>query len=230
MRRRRHRALKICYILKSSAVTWKLCRQFTDNDTRRACVLKGPYYKPCWGTHLTSVTRERMKKPKPLPVRVVKVVKQKPAVAPKPRPVVKNPTPVVKRIPEPTGPPPQPLKDKRPPKPSLNAAWVHGFYKWNGAAWYWFHGFWRVPQKDILARKTQKAPKLPPPPRVELTTPPPYPGAVYTKGYWMWSGGRFIWIPGRWALPRGLQYRWQPPRWQRTPHGIYFVPGGWVPR
>lgn len=31
---------------------------------------------------------------------------------------------------------------------------------------------------------------------------PPVPGAVWSCGYWHWDSVRYLWIDGRWQLPR----------------------------
>ncbi len=41
---------------------------------------------------------------------------------------------------------------------------------------------------------------IPPPPKVEIRTACPYPGAVWVPGHWQWRGrGRgYVWAPGHW--------------------------------
>ena len=46
----------------------------------------------------------------------------------------------------------------------------------------------------------------PPPLLVQVPVPMPYPGAVWTGGYWIWEGN-WVWSAGRWLAP--------PLRWRR---------------
>lgn len=69
------------------------------------------------------------------------------------------------------------------------------------------------------------APVAPPAPRVEVIPAVPYPGAVWIDGYWNWSGGRHVWVPGRYARPQP-GYRWQPRHWERRPGGDWSLRGG----
>ena len=40
------------------------------------------------------------------------------------------------------GPPPAPLNENRPPPPGPQAAWVAGYWHWNGATYTWIPGHW----------------------------------------------------------------------------------------
>src|SRR3990172_10359826 len=42
------------------------------------------------------------------------------------------------------------------------------------------------------------APQSPPAPQVESPGPPPGPNAVWIAGHWLWRGGLYDWVPGRW--------------------------------
>jgi hypothetical protein len=41
-----------------------------------------------------------------------------------------------------SGPPPAPLAEARPPPPGPSAAWVAGYWHWNGATYTWIPGHW----------------------------------------------------------------------------------------
>jgi hypothetical protein len=41
-----------------------------------------------------------------------------------------------------SGPPPAPLAETRPPPPGPQAAWVSGYWHWNGATYAWIPGHW----------------------------------------------------------------------------------------
>lgn len=70
--------------------------------------------------------------------------------------------------------------------------------------------------------------EAPPPPRVVPRPPRPFAGAVWTDGYWTWSGSAFVWIDGAWVHPIPGR-RWVPWRWDHQ-HGHWtLIPGGWVP-
>jgi len=72
------------------------------------------------------------------------------------------------------------------------------------------------------------APVAPPAPYVEVVPPVPYFGAVWIGGYWNWSSGRHVWVPGQYARPHP-GYRWQPRRWEPRPGGGWSLRGGgWV--
>jgi len=66
----------------------------------------------------------------------------------------------------------------------------------------------------------------PPEPQVEVIGTAPYPGAVWTNGYWGWEGGRHTWHNGIWVRPR-QGYVWQPHRWEPRGGRYGFVRGGW---
>jgi|Deesub1362B_J571_1020462.scaffolds.fasta_scaffold15770_2 hypothetical protein len=68
--------------------------------------------------------------------------------------------------------------------------------------------------------------KAPPPARVEVRPPKPFPNAVWIAGHWHWNGVTFVWISGRWVKPRP-GYVWVPGHWMRTHHGWRWVPGRW---
>ena len=66
----------------------------------------------------------------------------------------------------------------------------------------------------------------PPAPQVEVIGIAPGPGYFWVGGWWTWSGNRYIWRPGHWALQRPGQ-RWSAHAWHRGPGGWYARPGHW---
>lgn len=157
-----------------------------------------------------------------------------PRPAAKPRPTANaQPTTTAAPTPEPPkprapdGPPPPAQLETPPPMPSAHAEWVTGYWKWTGFAWLWLGGWWKVPQQDLVARATVIAPLAPPPMRVELTPPPPMPGAVWLAGAWYWDGRIWLWHPGQWTLPPQPGLMWQPPTWTVDGRGVRLVPGSW---
>ena len=127
---------------------------------------------------------------------------------------------------QPDGPPPAPLAEAPPPKASLHATWVAGYWHWVGQ-WVWIAGRWSVPEQDILARATVVAPSAPPPPRAEPVPTPPAPGLVWSPGYWQWDGVRFVWVAGQWNVARAGAV-WVGPAWELRARGAVFIPGRWT--
>lgn len=136
---------------------------------------------------------------------------------------------IVDRSPDAAGPPPPPRAEDRPPRPSVNAEWVPGYWH-HEARWAWIAGFWRVPEADVRAELTVEAPRAPPPPRDERGAQQDKPAreAVWTPGYWHWDGARFSWVAGAWRIPPSPQHRWAPAAWIRGRAGLRLVPGGWT--
>jgi hypothetical protein len=66
----------------------------------------------------------------------------------------------------------------------------------------------------------------PPAARVEVVPARPSPHHFWVHGYWGWSEGRHVWVPGRYEVERrGYEYR--EPRWESA-HGHYrFHDGYW---
>ena len=73
------------------------------------------------------------------------------------------------------------------------------------------------------------APIAPPAPQVEVVPALPYPGAIWIGGYWSWSSGRHVWVPGRYEAPRRGYYH-EPQRWEPSARGGYELRGGWRER
>ena len=130
----------------------------------------------------------------------------------------------------PEGPPPPPRAEARPPQPSVHATWTPGYWHWHAARWVWIGGSWEVPPEDLERDQTVQAPHAPPPLQVEVQPAAPAPQMVWVPGYWQWDGARFVWIAGRWDLPRSQGATWQAPSWRPGSRGAVFVPGRWQVR
>jgi hypothetical protein len=128
---------------------------------------------------------------------------------------------------EPNGPPPAARAEIRPPRPSVNAEWVAGYFHWAGEDWVWIGGSWRVPTGDVTRGLTVRAPRLPPPLRAETPPLAVAPGLVWVAGYWQWDGHGFVWVPGCWQVAPRRSATWISARWRASAGGVVFVPGGW---
>lgn len=151
------------------------------------------------------------------------------ASEPPKRPVVSEPAPPQPR--EPDGPPPPPRVEVPSPKPSEHAEWVAGSWSWDGFAWLWLDGGYRVPDQDRESGATATAPSLPPPPQREEPPHPPTAGIVWIGGHWQWSGptaGRWVWVGGRYARPPSRSARWRADVWVRDGARVRLDPGMWV--
>jgi len=71
-------------------------------------------------------------------------------------------------------------------------------------------------------------PWAPPPMLVEYPGPPPFYGAVWTGGYWVWEG-QWVWAHGRWLPPPAVGYGWNPPYYENRAGVVVFIPGFWRP-
>jgi len=67
----------------------------------------------------------------------------------------------------------------------------------------------------------------PPPVRVEVMGVAPGPGYAWVGGYWGWSGGAHVWMPGRWVVPPHRHAVWVAPRWERAGGRYRFHEGRW---
>jgi hypothetical protein len=67
--------------------------------------------------------------------------------------------------------------------------------------------------------------EAPPAPYVEVVPDSPGPDFVWVGGYWGYSGGRYVWIRGRYIHGHGRH--WHPGYWNRGPGGYVFVQGRW---
>jgi len=66
--------------------------------------------------------------------------------------------------------PPPPKVETKPPRPSANAVWVPGHWKWNGREYVWISGHWELHPK----------------------------GAVWVPGHWKRTPHGWKWVPGHW--------------------------------
>lgn len=55
---------------------------------------------------------------------------------------------------------------------------------------------------------------------------PPYGGAVWIEGDWVWSGGRYVRHRGYWARPRAGR-AWVAGSWNHGPRGYAWRRGHW---
>jgi hypothetical protein len=53
----------------------------------------------------------------------------------------------------------------------------------------------------------------------------PYAGAVWVEGEWAWNGGRYVYVRGYWARPRGGG--WVRGHWEQGPRGYIWRKGHW---
>ena len=69
---------------------------------------------------------------------------------------------------------------------------------------------------------------VPPPPVIVETAPaPPSPRHVWIGGYHRWDGHTYVWVPGRYEVPRRHYRVWVPGRWAQHRRGYYWVDGRW---
>ena len=68
-------------------------------------------------------------------------------------------------------------------------------------------------------------PMAPPAPYAEVVPSVPFPGAVWIGGYWNWSSGRHLWVPGRYERARP-GYHYEPHRWSPGRRGGWELHGG----
>jgi hypothetical protein len=66
----------------------------------------------------------------------------------------------------------------------------------------------------------------PPPPPVETVVVAPGPGYVWIGGEWAWNGG-WIWVAGHWGYPPYPRAVWVRGYWYRGPHGWCRTTGHW---
>jgi hypothetical protein len=70
--------------------------------------------------------------------------------------------------------------------------------------------------------------KVPPPPViVETAPPPPSPRHVWIGGYHRWDGRTYVWVPGRYEVPRRHYKVWVPGHWAQHRRGWYWMEGRW---
>jgi hypothetical protein len=70
---------------------------------------------------------------------------------------------------------------------------------------------------------------MPPPADLGETPPPmPWPDAVWTRGYWYWTGENYAWVPGLWSRPPAVGFVWVHPGWIFIEGIFRFMPGRWA--
>ncbi len=70
--------------------------------------------------------------------------------------------------------------------------------------------------------------KVPPPPVIVETAPaPPSPRHVWIGGYHRWDGRTYVWVPGRYEVPRRHYRTWVPGHWVQHRRGWYWSEGRW---
>ena len=71
---------------------------------------------------------------------------------------------------------------------------------------------------------------FPPPPMPYYAQPVvPYPGYMWTPGYWAWGPAGYYWVPGTWVAPPAVGMLWTPGYWGYTGGGYGWNPGYWGP-
>ncbi len=58
---------------------------------------------------------------------------------------------------------------------------------------------------------------------------PPQPGPDYAwaYGYWWWTNGTYVWVPGYWVLPPQVDYVYVPGYWNYGGTTWVYIRGGW---
>jgi len=57
---------------------------------------------------------------------------------------------------------------------------------------------------------------------------PPSPDHKWVYGYWWWTNGEYVWVPGYWEIPPKPDYEYKPGYWKHGSNPWIFVLGGWV--
>ncbi|QJR13770.1 YXWGXW repeat-containing protein [Usitatibacter palustris] len=57
--------------------------------------------------------------------------------------------------------------------------------------------------------------------------PKPRKGQTWSRGFWMWNGIHYKWVPGEWLKERP-GYTWESARWQTDGSRWEFVVGHWA--
>jgi hypothetical protein len=83
--------------------------------------------------------------------------------------------------------------------------------------------FWFAPPRNGVVYIAVR----PPGDRVEVIPAAPGVGFVWIRGWWMYRGTDFIWVPGRWDRPAEGRKEWVAHHWAHDSHGWYLVEGHW---
>jgi len=70
--------------------------------------------------------------------------------------------------------------------------------------------------------------RAPPPAALHEPVPNARKGNVWSRGYWIWNGIHYKWVPGEWVKERSGQ-KWESARWQTDGVRWQFVVGHWRP-
>src|SRR5579864_2049215 len=79
------------------------------------------------------------------------------------------------------------------------------------------------PATTTQTTRTVVVTQAPPPPRTEVMGTPPSEAQVWVGGYWSFTNGRWVWMPGHWELRPRAGAVWVPGHWDRNPEGT-----GWA--
>jgi hypothetical protein len=67
----------------------------------------------------------------------------------------------------------------------------------------------------------------PPAVRIESQTVSPGVNYVWTRGYWRWSGGTYVWVPGTWIVRPRPAAVWVEGHWLRRGGTWVWMAGHW---
>jgi len=67
----------------------------------------------------------------------------------------------------------------------------------------------------------------PPPVSVAVVGRAPSSQYIWIPGYYKGTGGRYVWVGGRWMQPPHRGMVWVAPAWRRGSNGYVFVAGRW---
>ena len=87
----------------------------------------------------------------------------------------------------------------------------------------------RTARRPVVVTPTGQVfvPEAPPPPREDVKGSPPSTASVWTPGYYTYSNGHWVWLPGRWETPPPTGKTWVAGHWDKTERGWYWTPGHW---
>lgn len=124
--------------------------------------------------------------------------------------------------------------------PRANLVWVPTHWEARADRYVLVAGYWRDPMQPVVATPVpqqivvaQPAPQpvvvvsAPPPPRTEVMYGRPSLYHEWVPGYWLWHGGRYVWIQGHWERPPHGRHTWVAPQWERRSGNYVFIEGHW---
>ena len=85
------------------------------------------------------------------------------------------------------------------------------------------------PTTTTETTRTVVVTQAPPPPRTEAMPPQPSQTQVWVSGFWTFTNGRWVWMPGHWELRPRAGAVWVPGHWDQSPDSRTWVwtPGFW---